>query len=279
MYVGFELNKYEPLRNVSAEEILAYKQQAKGRFERLSRYMVGKFKGKDVIDAEQLADHLFPAQKSHVFLSHSRIDDYAAIELAVALKDKGLDVFVDSCVWGYFRDLLDKLNEVYADPVPQDGRIIYDHRKATDLTAAVHMMLAGALQAMIDRSELFIFLNTENSIPLKSYAGVDRTFSPWIYSELQFSSQVRSKTPARRKMLMDSVSVEKKRHFKVIASTDALFSFKAFNDHLPKVKGEDLKVWFGDTYAKGNRALDSLYDNSEIPANFFKLRQELGEDD
>lgn len=276
MYVGFELNEYHPLRKVSSFETDHFKEQAKGTFDRLSDYMVGKFKGMDVIDAEQLADHLFPTKKAHVFLSHSHRDADQAIELALALRDKGLDVFVDSCVWGYFHELLDALNEVYAEPKRKpEGGVVYDYRKATDLTAGVHMMLAGALQAMIDRSELFVFFNTSNSVPLSSFAGVDRTFSPWIYSELQFSATARSRTPMRRSIVMDSLSIEENRQFKAIASTEAVLSFKAFNNHLPKVNGGELSAWFSNTDEQGNRALDSLYTASDIPENFFRLRKVL----
>lgn len=275
MYLGFELNKYVPLRKVHTAETDAFQEQTKGRFDKVSEYLVGKFEGKDVIDAEQLADHLFPSKKAHVFLSHSHFDADQAIELAIALKDKGLDVFVDSCVWGYFRDLLDALNEVYANPKwKPGGGVVYEYQKATDLTAGVHMMLVGALQAMIDRSELFLFLNTSNSIPLNNYAGVDRTFSPWIYSELQFSSNARIRTPTRKRVIMDSASMEENR-VKAFASDDALFSYKAFNKHLPKVDGGDLKAWFDSTYAQGHKALDSLYDSSDIVSNFSKLRWEL----
>lgn len=276
MYVGFELNDYEPLRKVSYLETYDFKEQSKGSFDRLSEYMVGKFKGKDVIDAEQLADHLFPAQKAHVFLSHSHQDADQAIELAIALRDKGLEVFVDSCVWGHFHELLDALNGVYADPKRNaEGGVVYDYRKATDLTAGVHMMLVGALQAMIDRSELFIFLNTSHSIPLNNFAGVERTFSPWIYSELQFSANARSQVPMRKQLIMDSVPSQEQRQYKAIASTEALLSFKAFNKHLPKVNGGELKTWFSGTSTQGLRALDSLYHNSDIPENFLRLRQAL----
>lgn len=277
MYIGFELNDYQPLRKIHPFETYLFKDQAKGTFDKLSDYMVGKFKGNDVIDAVQLADHLFPAKKAHVFLSHSHRDADHAIELAVALKDKGLDVFVDSCVWGYFHDLLDALNEVYANPKrPPEGGIVYDYRKATDLTAGVHMMLAGALQAMIDRSELFVFLNTSNSIPLTNFAGVDRTFSPWIYSELQFSATARSQRPMRKRVVMESASVEE-HLIKSFTRSDVLLSFKAFNKHLPKVKGDELQRWFNGLDEQGHQALDNLYESSGIHSSFFKLRNALDE--
>ncbi|NER61344.1 hypothetical protein G3435_18000 [Pseudomonas sp. MAFF212428] len=86
MYVGFELNEYQPLREIDSSEIEDFEAQEKGAFDRLSDYMVGQFQGKDVIDAEKLAEHLFPGKKAHVFLSHSHLDADRAKELAIALR-------------------------------------------------------------------------------------------------------------------------------------------------------------------------------------------------
>ena len=276
MYVGFELNDYERLREVDPSEIEDFKAQEKGAFEKLSDYMVGQFKGQDVIDAQKLADHLYPAKKAHVFLSHSHRDADQAIELAVALRDKGLDVFVDSCVWGYFDNLLDALNEVYAEPKKKpEGGVIYNYRKATELTAGVHMMLMGALHAMIDRSELFVFLNTDNSLPITTIAGVERTLSPWIYSELQFSATARSRIPLRYCVGMESILNEVQRSDKTITSKSAVFAFKVFNDHLPKVGGGQLREWFVSSNQRKDQALHSIYEDSNIAQEFFRLRQKL----
>ncbi|MBF8766188.1 toll/interleukin-1 receptor domain-containing protein [Pseudomonas putida] len=274
MYVGFELNDYERLREVDPIEIEYFKAQEKGAFENLSDYMVGQFKGQDVIDAEKLADHLFPAKKAHVFLSHSHRDADQAIEMAIALKSRGLDVFVDSCVWGYFDSLLDALNHVYAEPTENSaGGVTYNYRKATELTAGVHMMLMGALHAMIDRSELFVFLNTDNSLPITNIAGVERTLSPWIYSELQFSALARSRAPLRYCMGMESRSINEGHRSTVIARTSAVLSFKAFNEHLPKVNGAHLSAWFNGMDEQKDNALDSLYLNSNIEMEFATLRK------
>jgi len=276
MYVGFELNEYQPLREIDPSEIRDFEAQEKGAFDRLSDYMVGQFEGKDVIDAEKLAEHLFPAKKAHVFLSHSHRDTERAMELAIALRDKGLEVFVDSYVWGYFDNLLTELNNVYANPVKNiEGRVIYNYKKATDLTAGVHMMLMGALQAMIDRSELFVFLNTNCSTPLKNFAGVERTLSPWIFSELQFSATARSRIPPRYCVGMESLLEEEEHHEKVITSKSALLSFKVFNEHLPKVDGGELRTWFKGTGLEGDKALDGLYERSNIAQEFTKLRKHL----
>lgn len=280
MYLGFELNKYSCLSTVLDTKADEFRRQGKGRYDKLSSYLIGAFENKEVIDAEKIARHIFPPQKVDVFLSHSHADEKNAIELAISLQKKGLSIFVDSCVWGYFHDLLDELNEVYAEPKRNDAHVVYDYRKATGLTAGVHMMLLGALNQMIERSELFIFLNTNNSIPLEEYQSFDRTFSPWIYSELQFSSFVKQTTPTRR--LRESFesydSAEQMLKSTAASRSDVLLAFKAFNKHLPKISGQELRQWYDQLPAaipnkqSAENALDALYESYLLPDRFSELR-------
>ena len=280
MYVGFEINNYNFLTKPDEYIIQEFKKQAKGRHDKLSSYLIGTFKNKEVIDAKKISENIFPFHQADIFLSHSHADEDKAIELAVSLQNKGLRVFVDSCAWGYFHNLLDDLNEIYAEPVRNDGQTIYNYRKATDLTAAIHMMLTGALQAMIKRSEIFIFLNTENSVPLKSYQSIDRTFSPWINSELQFSFYVENDTPKRRLKMANESYDDASHLIKSTASTrsDAVLAFEAFNRHLPKVTGSQMKHWYDKSHpsseklTSGEVAMDALYDALRIEENFFDLK-------
>lgn len=284
MYVGFELNKYDRLTRPLQREIDEFKGQAKGRYDDLSSYLIGVIENKEVIDAQKIADHIFPAHEADVFLSHAHADEDKAIELAVSLQAKGLKVFVDSCVWGYFHNLLDDLNEVYAQPVRAGGQTIYNYRKATDLTAGVHMMLTGALHAMIKRSELFIFLNTDNSVPLEAYQSFDRTFSPWIYSELQFSFHVENDIPKRRFRIATESYDDANPLIKSTASvrSDVLLAFKAFNQHLPKITGAQIEGWYrmshqaSDGLRQGEVAIDALYDTLEIEERFGDLKYRAG---
>ena len=287
MYVGFELNKYSGVSTVLKPKADEFRQQAKGRFNELSSYLIGVFENKEVIDAEKIASHIFPTQKADIFLSHSHADEHKAIELAVSLQNKGLNVFVDSCVWGYFHELLDELNTVYAEPKYKEGRVIYDYRKATGLTAGVHMMLSGALHQMIQRSELFIFLNTEKSVPLEDYQSFDRTFSPWIYSELQFSSFVKRNTPDRHLRVTNESYDGTERFIKSTAATrsDVVLAFKAFNRHLPKVTGDEMRRWYDQPIfasrgrSKAEVALDSLYEAQDLPGRYSDLERQLKESD
>jgi hypothetical protein len=280
MYVGFELNRYSHLSIPDEDELEAFREQAKGRYDELSTYLVGVFEKKEVIDAQKIADHIFPFQDADVFLSHSHADEDKAIELAVSLQARGLRVFVDSCVWGYFHDLLHDLSEIYADPKREENRTIYNYRDAIDLAAGVHMMLTGALHKVIHQSELFIFLNTTKSIPLEDYQEFDRTFSPWIYSELQFSAYVSNETPKRRLTPAFESYDGSQSLIKSTASvrSDALLAFKAFNRHLPKVTGEEMQEWY-DTWQERSKnltpaevALNNIYDRLSLEDRFKNLK-------
>lgn len=286
MYVGFELNRYSHLSVPDDDELEAFREQAKGRYDELSNYLIGVFEKKEVIDAQKIADHIFPSQDADVFLSHSHADEDKAIELAVSLQARGLRVFVDSCVWGYFHDLLHDLSEIYADPKREEYRTVYNYRDAIDLAAGVHMMLTGALHKVIHQSELFIFLNTSKSIPLEDYQEFDRTFSPWIYSELQFSAYVGNETPKRRLTPAFESYDGSQGLIKSTASvrSDALLAFKAFNRHLPKVTGDEMQEWYDSRQewskdlTSAEVALNNIYDSLSLEDRFkdLKARAERG---
>ncbi|MCF5167561.1 hypothetical protein GIW45_26925 [Pseudomonas congelans] len=268
MYVGLELTSYQSYSSVPWSQIQTFKQQVQLQFSEVSDYLVEVFEGRCLIDAEKLSRHFFPRQeKTHVFLSHSHADEKRAIELAIKLRDRGVNVFVDSCVWGASQHLLEKLIGYHAEQKADASPL--SEREVSDLAAGVHLMLVGALQEMIDRTELFVFLNTENSIPLKAYEGADRTFSPWINSELQFSAMVRRRVPARRtRRPRDVLSLENIRAERRLPD----FALKALNSHLPKVNGSEFSGWIELLLEKGEAALDSLYEGFEIPGQFRRLR-------
>lgn len=268
MYLGFEINDYQNLNSSNLSEIAAYKVRAKGRIDRLAHYIVGNYKGLRVLDAEQISAELFPTAKYDVFLSHSHADQGKAIDLALALEKKGLKVFVDSCVWGYFSDLISAIS------IGEAGLFttVTVERKL-QIAADVHMMLVGALHRMIWQAEAFVFLNTEKSIPL-TYQSKSRTLSPWLFTELQFSVQVEHVLPERlRDRVLDGVmgmeqfneSLERKQY---------LMAFKAFNEHLPKVDGNRLRYWHSQlpNALQGGNVLDNLYAMFELKSKYRALR-------
>lgn len=149
-----------------------------------------EFIGADgIIDGTKLQQYWFPIKdKFNVFLSHSHDDEELAIYLAGFLrKELKLNVFIDSCLWGYSNDLLRKIDEKYCRH--SDGTS-FDYDKRNYSTSHVHMMLSIALSRMIDNCEAIFFLNSENSISLSEEIEKERTSSPWIYNELSLADMI-----------------------------------------------------------------------------------------
>ena len=120
---------------------------------------------------------------------------------------------------------------------------------------------------MIDRSELFIFLDTDNSAPLRGYMDGDKTYSPWIFSELFFSSLVEKKTPERHlvksmeKRALDEAFESKKTFAKSLNVAHPIYA-----DHLDLI---DAPVFFkvlvdcAEEKLSGAEVLDRIY--SKLP--------------
>jgi hypothetical protein len=145
------------------------------------------------LNGSAIQSNWFPQIKSDIFLSHSYSDEKIAIAFAGALKnDFNLDVFIDSCLWGYSNDLLRIIDDEYCLNLHRDT---YSYFKRNFSTSHVHMMLSTALTMMIDNSECIFFLNTPNSLNAEDV--IRQTMSPWIYSELTISRLIQRKKPAR----------------------------------------------------------------------------------
>ena len=150
------------------------------------------------INGEALQADWFGPINADVFISHSHKDEDSAIALAGWLKkEMNLTAFVDSCVWGYANDLLDKINRKYnIKRIEENGSITFRHEDVLYSASHVHMMLCTALNKMLDKSESVFFLNTENSL-IKSAGGDPKTDSPWIYLETTLANTIERHTPGR----------------------------------------------------------------------------------
>lgn len=274
MYLGFEIEQFEPLSGVDRNSVDAYADQAKRRIDKLAQYIIGTYDGRQLLDADALSDKIFPEKKYDVFLCHSHMDEKKAVNLAIALESRGLKVFVDSMVWGYFGQLVDTISDAVRPSHNETQRQLSQR-----ICADVNMMLAGALHRMISRSEAFIFVRSERSVPF-TYGANAKTFSPWLFSELQFSFQVQHAVPKRIRekiegRVLDSVTGCNNLS---LESMEYLMAFKAFNDHLPAIHGEKLQKWFAQlsTGAKGVAVLDSLYNYFGLSYEYYKHRDSLG---
>ncbi|UEB97810.1 toll/interleukin-1 receptor domain-containing protein [Pseudomonas sp. HN2] len=271
MYLGFELEHYEPFEMISNAAIESYRKQARNAtVNDLADYIIGQIDKKDVIDAKKLAKKIFPQQQAHVFLSHSHRDEREAIEFALSLEKRGVEVFVDSCVWGYVGDLLLKINAHYSDKEEAGGVTNFSYDKCNEVAASLFLMLNEELHRMIDATECFIFFNTQNSVSIKGHEGFaegDRTLSPWIYSELAFSAKTRYQLEPRERLprgivgAMESHKVQK-------AMASASFAFEIINLHLPKLSGNDMKSLADKTPHSGFFWLDALYYEHDLESEF-----------
>ncbi|MCK9457830.1 MAG: hypothetical protein M0R31_11120 [Candidatus Riflebacteria bacterium] len=186
MYSRFKLNL--------AEDFSAYYKQGLRLYNQNRAIVEGSldsFLTSEHIDGSRLQEHWFPQIKTDIFLSHSHRDESIAIGLAGWLNEQfDLNLFIDSCVWGYADDLLKLIDDDYC---VNPGSNTYSYQKRNGSTSHVHMMLNTALSKMIDNSECLFFLNTPNSIT--SEEAITKTKSPWLYSEIAISEIMRYKTP------------------------------------------------------------------------------------
>ncbi|WP_455810066.1 hypothetical protein [Clostridium butyricum] len=108
--------------------------------------------------------------------------------------------FIDSCVWGDSNKLLNTIDEKYSR---RDKNITgyYNYEKTLISSSHVHMVLANALMKMINKTECFIFLNTDNSIisAKEEMTKLDdeKTYSPWIYLEINTANLLEVTLPER----------------------------------------------------------------------------------
>lgn len=150
----------------------------------------------DILDGTAIQDDWFPLIKCDIFISHSHKDENLAIALAGWLwKTFKLKAFVDSSIWGYADDLINKLLEETDDNYSHNER---NNSNLIYITSHVNNMLTVALINMIYKTECLFFLKTPNS------TFFDCTLSPWIYTEIGISKMIQKRRPQRPMQISDS---------------------------------------------------------------------------
>lgn len=254
MYRGFKLEG-----NVELEEMVKdYEkrgQQEEAKKKKIIQDTLEEYvRGDGFIDCSRLQEAWFPEVKADIFLSHSHSDKKLVDGLVGWFKEKmGLEVFVDSNVWGYCNDLLRAIDEDYC--LQDDDDTLFSYSKRNHSTAHVHMMLANSLNKMIDKCECVIFLETPNSLNVKDGIIKKETSSAWIYSEIMVTSMIRSTIPRR---LLNKDIIEKKSYdilnetFKPIYTVDL--------NHLHEINKTTLQTMLNSTVGyKKTDYLDTLY--------------------
>lgn len=171
--------------HVSDEDIRKMKVQ-RSSFKRTIRPFVMPSSG--IVNGDTIKDTYFPStcldgRNYDVFISHSHIDEPSAYLLAAWLHYHcGLSVFVDSMAWGSADELLREIDNKYCI---KDHKKNYDYVKRNFTTSHVHAILSMALLETIKNSRYCIFIESKESICMKS--GLRRkTLSPWLYEEITY---------------------------------------------------------------------------------------------
>lgn len=176
-----------------------------------------------------------------------------------------LHCFIDSNVWGYSDELLEKLNSRYSNKRPNsNGGYLYDHQSCINASKHVDTMLTIALHKMINRCECVILLNTGNAISrMKKYEDLQRdtTFSPWIYSELICSSLIQQRRPERH----SSQGMQGTQNFDAV-NESLQIAYEVPTKHLLPLDPKTLSAWKAAYVGNKLHPLDVLYSSSsQIP--------------
>ena len=208
MFISVEVtdfNNFSSPEYISNDAVERYKSQEKKALNDLSEYLLDST---NTLDGDKIQEHLFPNKEVDIFLSHSHADADAVIKLAITLERKGLNVFIDSCVWGNAFDLLKDIDNKYCYDSYAGN---YSYEKRNRSTSHAYMMLNTALHRMIDNCEVFLFLGTPNSVSVEQGIKEEESLrSPWILSELALVQHIRIKTRYERKLksLTESIGLE-----------------------------------------------------------------------
>lgn len=245
MYIGFELRKFNKnffdyfdyYLNIGNEIFIKHK--------RIIQKTLNQFEKNDgSLNGDKMQSNWFPKINTDVFLCHSHSDKDLVIAFAGWLKDNfDLEVFVDSCIWGYYKDLQKLIDNRYSKN-PQRG---LDYDNVLFAASHVNMMLNTALMQMIDNCECLIFINTPNSV--KPNEVVNKIISPWIYSELAMTKLITKKS-------LQSHRVDYINESKVFSELQIEYNLDT--KHLCDLSTGDLSRWEGIGLKKYN-ALDYLY--------------------
>lgn len=224
------------------------------------RENLNSFISKDgIIRGTDLQKNWFPEIKSHIFLSHSHKDEKFAITLAGILYEVfEIITFIDSTVWGYSNEILKQIDDKFCKNIDQKT---YNYDKRNYSTSHINITLATALNKMIDSSECVFFLNTPFSITPNSV--IDKTASPWIFSEIATTQIIRKKAPERVTKMTKHYSAENKR-----LNEDLKIEYDLELSHLTSLDGNILQKWFDMDFTSPENVLDNLYSLTPLKNKF-----------
>lgn len=218
------------------------------------------------IDGSKIQNEWFPQIDADIFISHSHKDRNLACALAGWLHTNfGLKCFIDFNVWGYCEDLLEDMNSRLSDKRSNgEGGYLYNHQSANQVSQHVNAMLSIALQKMIDKVETVIFLNTHNAVQVCTDSHMNKTYSPWIYSEI-ISTQIVRKKPLL--VYRHYATLQHGARMALFESAQSVMqwaiSYSVSLKHLVPLNEDNLNRWkekYDSNKSNYDYALDALYE-------------------
>lgn len=226
------------------------------------------------LNANIIEDDWFPQINADIFISHSHNDYNKVIAFAGYLNNLGLSVFVDSCTWWLYDDLLKNIDDKYCvSSIKTNGSVIYDYDTRNKSTAYVQTILNSALMKMIDKTECLIFIETPNSIKTKDIKSIT-TESCWIYSELLMSNCLRRKAPKRAQKQNISNRLD------ILTDKKPLIvEYRIDTSHMVPITLKDFEKASNNGKNLGLDLLDQLYINKELVRGINLYGEENGKED
>ena len=209
------------------------------------------------LNATKLTADWFPQIDTDIFISHSHNDYEDVAALAGWLYTNfGITSFIDECLWGFCENLLRLIDKKYC--LTPDGEY-YDYQKRNHSTSHVYMMLTASLFDMIDRTQCLFFYNTPNSIiPKDIFSSTEQTLSPWIFTEIEVTKLVRTRTPKEHRQMQKAI-IESTEHY--FSREELKIEYDVDLSHLITLDSGSMCNWAGQAfYGDKDAALDYLYE-------------------
>lgn len=182
-----------------------------------------------IINHDDILKDWFPKTGCHIFMSHSHKDEKTAIKIAnILYKRHGIKTFIDSKFWGYVDTAIREINHSHSKSDSNPGYL--DYSRCMRVASNFYVVLVNALTDGIFNSDSCWFINTENSLNATNASG-EGTYSPWIYTEMNYTSTVQRKPHPDRPMPFFESSI----------TNDSVTG----NNDLTKSHGRDVSVRFG----------------------------------
>lgn len=175
----------------------------KTQFSRLSTATVEHYQRElawaQTVDADEIAQRLFPSSQRAVFISHrSRDIGYAHAVQDYIMRHTSLSCFIDGDVW---QDMY-RIVEPYQQHLARKGASLRDVNR---LVSQFTLLLRDSLVQMVERCPIFLFVAPAELLQ-SAKNGCIETDSPWINLELKEAKQsyIRQKQMVKESVICNS---------------------------------------------------------------------------